>query len=246
MRTISRKENIWYNIMQYGLEFIGKHYSSYRAFVIENNDPLKLNRLQLLIPHINEFKPDGTWAFPKGTWGGKDYGTQMLPQKGDMVWVEFEYGNADYPIWSHASYGEEEIPEEFSTVNHYGFKTPLGSIVLINDNEGEEEILVKLNSNKDWIKWNTDILELESKLIKLGEKGEEQAVMGNTLKKKLEQILEEIDKLNELLINHNHTSSSGPTGTPINANFIEEVKEELLEIKGTLPEILSDKVKIDK
>lgn len=240
------KHNIWDSLLQYGFEFIGLHYGSYRAFVVDNEDPDNMNRLQLRIPHLNELADDSTWAWPKGLHGANGNGMQVLPQRGDMVWVEFEYGNPDYPIWSFAGYGENEKPKEFKTVNHSGYKTKNGTIIIINDNKGEEEILVKLNSNTDYIKINKDILELESKLIKLGKEGEEQAVMGNTLNDKLDKILDEIDKLHTTLLNHTHTSNVGPTGTPINFAQIQATKQELINIKSSIPEILSNKVKIDK
>lgn len=240
------KFNIWTSILQYGLEFIGLHYGSYRAFVIDNDDPDNMSRLQLRIPHINELTDDSTWAWPKGLHGSNGNGSQLLPQKGDMVWVEFEYGNPDYPVWSFAGYAENEKPSEFKTPKHYGFKTPKGSIVLINDNKDEEEILVKLNSNLDYIRINKDLLELEAKLIKLGKDGDEQAVLGNTLNDKLDLILDEIDKLHQALITHTHTSNVGPTGPPINYLQIEQTKQALNQIKSSIPEILSNKVKLDK
>lgn len=238
--------NLWTNIIQYGLEFMGLHYSTYRAFVVDNEDPEGLGRLQLRIPQMNELADDSTWAWPKGQHGSKGNGIQMLPQKGDMVWVEFEFGNPDYPIWSYAGYAEDEKPIEFKTVRHYGFKTPNGTTILINDNKGEEEVLVRLNSNSDYIKINKDIIELESPLIKNGKGGDEQGVLGNTLEDKLDQILTQIDKLHTALLNHTHTSNSGPTGTPINYISIEQTKDALNDIKSSIPDILSKKVKIDK
>ena len=238
--------NIWNNILQWGLEYLGMHYGSYRAFVVDNEDPEKMDRLQLRIPHINELADDSTWAWPKGIHGGSGNGSTLLPSKGDMVWVEFEYGNPDYPIWSHAGYGEGEKPEEFKTTKHYGYKTPKGTLVLINDNKGEEEVLVKLNSSTDYIKINKDVVELESKLIKNGKNGDEQGVLGNTLDEKLTKILTELDKLHDAILTHTHTSNVGPTGTPINFTSFQDTKIALEEIKSSIPEILSNKVKIDK
>ena len=36
---------------------------------------------------------------------GKQMGAYMIPQIGTGVWVEFEQGNPDYPIWSGCWYG---------------------------------------------------------------------------------------------------------------------------------------------
>lgn len=245
-KKFGTRETIWHKILMYGLECIGLHYSSYRAFVIDNEDPGKMNRLKLRIPHLNDVVDDDTWAWPKNVWGGKDYGSQMLPQKGDMVWVEFENGDPDYPIWSHAGYAEEELPKEFINNRCYGFKTPSGSLILINDNKDKEEILVKHKSSLDWYKLTKDEFELESKLIKLGKDGQEPALMGNTTKDKLDKILQILIDNQDILSNHIHSTPSGPSTKPVQHVEILKVKTGLNDIKNTLPEILSEKVKLDK
>lgn len=242
-RKIKTRESIWYNIINYGFEMIGRHYSSYRAFVVNNEDPLGMNRLQLLIPHLNESAPDDTWAFPKNVFGGKNYGTQLLPQKGDMVWVEFEYGDPDYPIWSHAGYGEEELPKEFQSVNHYGFKTPQGTLILINDNDDNEEVLIKHATTNEWLKIIKDEFELESKVIKLGKNGDEAGVLGDTLKGKLDDLTDKVNDLIQIMSSHTH---AGPTGPPIKATQILNIKTNITSIKDTYKEFLSKKIKIDK
>lgn len=240
------RESLWQKIMLYGLEFIGRYYGSYRAFVVDNQDEDRLGRLKLRIPHLNANIDDDTWAFPSGVWGGKDYGIQMLPEIGDMVWVEYEYGNADYPVWKHAGYALDELPEEFSTVSHYGFKTPKGSLILINDNKDEENILVKLNSKTDWVDIKKDIFEIESKIIKLGKQGEQPAVMGDTIKEHLDEIMVEIDKTQQAILDHIHTTPNGPSGKPINSPTFQTIKDKLKTIKNKFPEFLSEKVKLDK
>jgi uncharacterized protein involved in type VI secretion and phage assembly len=42
---------------------------------------------------------------------GKQMGAYMIPQIGAGVWVEFEQGDPDYPIWSGCWYGSvAEVP----------------------------------------------------------------------------------------------------------------------------------------
>lgn len=237
------KDDPIYRIAEFGMEVTGKFYSRYRAFVIDNQDPMELNRLMLIVPTINTNISDGIWAFPAGSWGGNNYGVQMLPQKGDMVWVEYEMGNVEHPIWSHAGYGEDEKPPEFETPNHYGFKTPLGSIILINDNEDEEEILVKLSTSKEWINIKKDKVELESSEIKLGEKGDDFGVLGNILKDKLEQLSKQVENLTDIMSNHTH---AGPAGPPIRKVEITNIANSINQITQTYGEFISEKVKIDK
>lgn len=239
-------EVIWKKILLYGLEAIGLHYSKYRAIVVDTEDPLKLNRLRLRVPHLNALADDDTWAWPTASWGGKDYGMQLLPNKGDMVWVEFQYGNPDYPIWSHASYAEGELPVEFKTTKHYGFKTPRGTLVLINDNKETEEVLIKLNNKEEWVKIIKEELEIEAKLIKLGKDGEEKAVMGETLLNKMEDIMDKLDETYQATITHIHPTNVGPSGPPTNATTFTQLRQSMTQIKNVLDEFLSNKVKIDK
>lgn len=152
--------NIWKKIMNYGLEnVLGLWYSSYRGFVINNEDPLNLGRLQIQVPAVDGSWPDPTWVPSKGQWGGDDYGFNCVPKVGDMVWVEYEYGRASAPMWSHHGYGQRtdetsEKPEEFSSNNVYGFKTPYGQIITIDDGTLEDgeykgaEITIKTKDGK--------------------------------------------------------------------------------------------------
>lgn len=243
---MSVRDNPWYKILTYGLEYIGRYYGQYRGFVETNDDPKKMNRLKVIIPQLNPVTTNVYWAWPVGIWGSKGYGVQMLPQVGDMVWISFENGDPDYPIWEHAGYGKNEIPSEFITPNHYGFKTPNGSILVINDNKGEEEILVKLNSTLDWLKITPKELEFESELIKLGKEGDEWAAMGETLLKKMEDMADKLDETYQTLITHTHPSNSGITGPPVQAPALVTQKTELKTLRNTFKEWLSKKVKIDK
>lgn len=231
-------------LMSQGVEAFGKFYSLYRAVVTNNEDPLHLNRVQVIVPQLEDL-PLPNWAFPGDSWGGKDYGIQILPQKGDFVWIQFEMGNVNNPIWTHSSFAIDEKPEEFINSNVYGFKTPRGSLVLINDNEEQESIEIRLNSTTDWIKVTKDIVEIESLKIKLGKEESEKAVLGDTLKDKLDQILDKLDQLHDTLITHTHTTPSGPSGPPIQVSKLNETKQALTEIKESIPEILSNKVTID-
>lgn len=244
MSKLKLENNPWYIATEFGFEAFNLYYSKYRAFVINNVDPLGLNRLQVLVPQMDQ-DPLDDWAFPSNSWGGDNYGIQLLPKIGDMIWVEFEFGNLGNPIWSHSSYGEGEKPEEFDNPNIFGFKTPGGNLVLINDTPEGEIIKIQLNSTKDWINIQKDTLEIESKKIKLGKEESEAAVLGDTLNKRLDELFDKLDELTKILETHTHTSSSGPTGQPIQSTSINKVQNDLKEIKSTIPEILSKKVTID-
>jgi len=78
-------------------QFFGK----YRATVINNIDPEMRGRLILSVPDVLNLVPS-TWAEPCtpliGTIG-VPMGVYMVPPIGAGVWVEFEQGDINYPIW---------------------------------------------------------------------------------------------------------------------------------------------------
>jgi hypothetical protein len=174
-------------ITKYGLEYLGIYLSKYKAVVYDNNDPSKMNRLRLVVTEIDDRVPLKTWAIPVNQFGGPDYGSQCLPQKGDIVWVEFEYGRLENPIWTHGYYAENEKPKDFDDINVYGFKTPKGHFVTIDDTK--DIITVK---HKDGL-----TLSLKQSEFYIGKDSEklEPMVLGETLKKELEIEKARIDTL---------------------------------------------------
>lgn len=88
-------------------EFFGK----YRGKVKKNQDPRKLGRLQVIVPEVLEADNEN-WALPCLPYAGEDIGMFTIPPEGANIWVEFEGGNRDRPIWSGCFWGERELPQE--------------------------------------------------------------------------------------------------------------------------------------
>jgi uncharacterized protein involved in type VI secretion and phage assembly len=87
-----------------------KYYGKHRGMVINNVDPLQIGRLQVQVPDVTGLIPS-TWAMPCFPFTGKQMGMWALPQIGTGVWVEFEQGDPDYPIWSGCWFGSvAEVP----------------------------------------------------------------------------------------------------------------------------------------
>lgn len=87
-----------------------KHYGKYRGMVISNLDPMQMGRLMVQVPDLGALFPS-SWAMPCFPFTGKQMGAYMLPQIGAGVWVEFEQGDLDFPIWSGCWYGGvAEVP----------------------------------------------------------------------------------------------------------------------------------------
>ena len=87
-----------------------KFYGKYRATVINNIDPLQLGRIQVMAPDVASLVPT-SWAMPCVPIAGRQMGTFVVPQVGANVWVEFEQGDPDYPIWVGGFWGiVAEVP----------------------------------------------------------------------------------------------------------------------------------------
>jgi uncharacterized protein involved in type VI secretion and phage assembly len=87
-----------------------KFYGKYRGTVVNNLDPMQLGRIQVMVPDVLGLSVS-SWAMPCVPIAGKQQGIFVLPQIGAGVWVEFEQGELDYPIWVGGFWGmAAEVP----------------------------------------------------------------------------------------------------------------------------------------
>lgn len=87
-----------------------KFYGKHRGMVLNNVDPMQMGRLQVQVPDVAGLLP-ATWAMPCFPCTGRQMGVWAIPQIGAGVWIEFEQGDPDYPIWSGCWYGSAaEVP----------------------------------------------------------------------------------------------------------------------------------------
>jgi len=87
------------------------YYGKYRGTVINNLDIKNLGRIQAIVPDVQGFTPT-TWAMPCLPVAGKGSGSFLIPEIGAGVWIEFEQGDPDYPIWTGCFWGvATELPE---------------------------------------------------------------------------------------------------------------------------------------
>lgn len=89
---------------------VKKFWGKYRATVLNNIDPLQIGRILVTVPDVQGIIPS-SWAMPCVPIAGKQMGTYVVPQIGAGVWVEFEQGNLDYPVWVGCYWGSAaEVP----------------------------------------------------------------------------------------------------------------------------------------
>ena len=83
--------------------YLGK----YRGTVLNNIDPEFRGRLMCIVPDVYGLVPS-TWCeacTPLAGPTGPPMGVHLVPPIGAGVWVEFEQGDPDYPIWVGCRWG---------------------------------------------------------------------------------------------------------------------------------------------
>lgn len=93
-----------------GLNTPHKYFGKYRGTVLMNEDPLNIGRIMAMVPDVSNTMPT-SWAMPCLPGAGIQYGVCVIPPLGAGVWIEFEQGDPDYPIWTGGYWGSAaEVP----------------------------------------------------------------------------------------------------------------------------------------
>ncbi|WP_419813181.1 phage baseplate assembly protein V [Bacterioplanoides sp.] len=120
-----------------------KRYGKYRAFVVDTADPEKRGRVRLRIPSVLG-DAESSWALPCVPFaGGSGYGWFAVPPLDSQLWVEFEEGDINRPIWVGAFWQvSDDVPENAAQDEPTVFllQTPAGNRLELNDTEGEEAL----------------------------------------------------------------------------------------------------------
>lgn len=104
-----------------------RFYGKYRGKVIENVDPLFLARIVASVPAV---PASTTFAMPCVPYAGFEVGFYAIPPIGANVWIEFEGGDPDYPIWSGCFWAEGELPLGAPPPETKVFKTECVTMIL--------------------------------------------------------------------------------------------------------------------
>lgn len=117
-----------------------KFYGKYRGLVLNNIDPMQMGRLMVQVPDVGGLMPS-TWAMPCVPVAGIQNGMFALPMVGSGVWVEYEQGDVDHPIWVGCFWGSAaEVPALARltppAVQSITLQTPLQNGLTISDLPG--------------------------------------------------------------------------------------------------------------
>lgn len=176
-----------------------KYWGTYRGLVEDRDDPEKLGRLRVKVPSVLGDVISG-WAWPVVPYAGKGVGFFFLPQKGDLVIVEFLEGELEQPLWTGCTWGmpqkKSELPTEalnsYSNLEEYVIKTPAGGTILISDKSGSETITIRCKEKV--------IVEANSIILQSSKQKPEELATKTFVK--------------DIFDKHKHPTGVGPTGVP--------------------------------
>ncbi len=140
-------QDFFQKLIQHGLEYFGLFYGSYRGVVVDNRDPEMLGRLKISCPAMYGDEVPPYWAWPKVPFAGNQTGFFASPQVGDGVYIECEYGDTKYPLWSGgwwAKPGHNEVPEAARLLppTNRVWQTTAGHRIELDDTPGAEKIKI--------------------------------------------------------------------------------------------------------
>jgi uncharacterized protein involved in type VI secretion and phage assembly len=123
----------------------GPFYGKFRGVVTDNEDPSHIARIRASVPDVYGTNESG-WAMPCAPFGASGSGFFALPAKGAGVWIEFEQGDPDYPIWSGCWWGAaNELPPTLmpTPAEHVKIVTAGGASVTLSDTPGRGGITLE-------------------------------------------------------------------------------------------------------
>lgn len=144
-----------------------RYYGKYRGFVVDNEDPEQLGRLKLTVPSVLGDEVVTGWAMPCLPYGGNaGQGFLFIPEIDAGVWVEFEEGDLEFPIWVGTFWskpgGTSELPkpndadgaEQDSVqdpLTRKIIKTASGHTIQFEDAEEEVRVIINDGQNENRI-----------------------------------------------------------------------------------------------
>ncbi|MGA2194365.1 MAG: phage baseplate assembly protein V [Bryobacteraceae bacterium] len=87
-----------------------RYYGKYRGTVMNNVDPEQRARILVSVPDADGIGPPA-WAMPAVPVAGKQMGVFLVPPIGASVWIEFEQGDPNLPVWTGGFWASSaEVP----------------------------------------------------------------------------------------------------------------------------------------
>ncbi|MEM9267102.1 MAG: phage baseplate assembly protein V [Cyanobacteria bacterium P01_F01_bin.13] len=110
---------------QQGPPFYGK----YCGVVKDNQDPEMRGRIRAQVIDVFGDQNSG-WALPALPYAGNQVGLFLVPPMDANVWIEFQNGDPEYPIWTGCFWARGEAPAVPALPQIKMLKTDVGTVTL--------------------------------------------------------------------------------------------------------------------
>jgi hypothetical protein len=175
-----------------------RYYGKYRGKVKDTADAGKKGRVKVEVPAVlGELQ---VWAMPCVPYTGANAGHYFVPEVGAGVWVEFEGGDASYPIWTGGFWSDDDTPKTEKgadpdpAVKVLRSKEGLvvsmddsGKVISISDKDTDNFITIEVTAGKIKVKGKTKVV-VEAPQIELVENAGHPLVFGDDLLTYLNQL----------------------------------------------------------
>ncbi len=139
-------------------------YGLVTAKVVNLEDPQALGRVQVMFPWLPKYKDAdlaSNWARVATPMGGKERGFFFLPEIDDEVLVAFEHGDPSFPYIVGMLWNKTDVPPKGSKdtvlssdkkkVDQRVLRSRSGHLIILDDTEGEEQIIIQDKTAKNQI-----------------------------------------------------------------------------------------------
>jgi len=192
------------NVRTRGIEgLFRRYYGVYPCKVTSNSDPDGQGKIRCILPVLGSVKENPIWIKPMVS-GGSQGAFVCVPQVDDMVWVMFENGDMQRPMYAGAIPKNKAYYSKLAKVEQRGIQTPHGHVFRIDDEADtvtlEHSTGARIEVRSDG---TIDMVPASGKLVNLGE-----GVLSALVRS---------DAFKTLYNSHTHTvvSVGSPTSPPV-------------------------------
>lgn len=214
-------------VQRYGLEAYQLYYGEYRAEVLENSDPDGMGALIVRVPALGDSRAVRRKALPAPSFGGAGFGLRFTPPVGSYVWVRFEGGDMDHPVWHAGMWTRDGVPQDLRDPLIHGIVLRSGIKLLLDERPGNIAIRI-LHPSGARVEidneGNVQVHNAPAKQVTIGNSADIQpAVLGDSLLQLMQTL---IDAILALTV----PTGTGPSGPPINSPVFSAIKSRLREM----------------
>ncbi len=216
---------------------IGKYYGKYSGEVVRINHGDKRGHIFVKVPTV--FGPDHeVEARPC-----MPYGHFMVPTPESKIWVEFEAGDPNYPIWTGVWYLADEVPDvaQLDPPENRVLKTASGHTMAFMDKDGEERIAITHDVAGSSIEMDHEgrialvhnsgsVIEIDKDgKITITDTGNDTSIVSSKISlgtqggaaEKLvkgDSLVQKLDAIINAIMTHTHPTGMGPSGPSVDAS----------------------------